>query len=138
MKVLAVAGVLILAALAAPSVQAADIKAAIPFEFAVSEQTLPAGEYTVRRVASSPGILLLQGTDMKTAVFITTIGVQSTKSSEPAKFVFRRYGDRHVLRQVWMGSDNLGRELLKSKLELEIARGVSPAKEKVAIAATTR
>lgn len=135
-KILAVAG--LFAILAVPSVQAAEITATIPFDFTVHNTALPAGEYMAKQVAGQVGLILVQDAARKNAVFINTIGVSSKNSTETPKFVFRRYGEKHVLGQIWMGADDSGRELIKTKLELELAKGSSTSKEKVAIAARVR
>ncbi len=120
---------------------ATQLTANIPFEFSVGNQTMPAGEYTVRctNPASDMKVLQLRRSDRHasaTAAMVQTSSVIG--KTQVAKLVFNRYGDRYFFSQAWMPSDNIGMQASKSRSEKHIARELAAnrkAKESVTIAA---
>jgi hypothetical protein len=119
------------AVLMVPATQAQSIwKAEIPFDFAVGNKWLPAGEYQVER--RSQRVMLIQSTDARSSALAMTIEVHAGKTSDVTKLVFNRYGDQYFLSKIWTRSSDTGRELTKSRLEREVA-----AQSRVKPAATT-
>ena len=88
----------------------------VPFEFSVGYKTLPAGEYSVRSIASASNGLLIQSSDGKVSALRLSDATQRIKDKH-ARLVFHRYGERYFLAEVWNGVDNTGRRLLKSQEE---------------------
>jgi hypothetical protein len=120
--------------LAAPVVQAQSgmLVANIPFQFNVGKAVLPAGEYHVKSV--NPSTFLIQSKDGHQAAVAMTIGVSSSKEEDNGKLVFNRYGNQYFLSKVWRPGNREGRELLKSRAEIEIAKTVaSPEATTVAV-----
>jgi hypothetical protein len=111
--------------LAVPVVQAQSITlvANIPFQFNVGKAVLPSGEYHVKAV--DPSTFLIQSKDGHQAALATTIGVSSSKEEDNGKLVFNRYGNQYFLSKVWRPGNREGRELLKSRAEIEIAKSIS-------------
>ena len=111
--------------LAAPVVQAQSgmLVANIPFQFNVGKAVLPSGEYHVK--AMNPTTFLIQSKDGHQAAVANTIGVSSSKEEDNGKLVFNRYGNQYFLSKVWRPGNREGRELLKSRAEIEIAKTVS-------------
>ena len=111
--------------LAAPVVQAQSgmLVANIPFQFNVGKAVLPSGEYHIKSV--SPSTYLIQSKDGHQAAVANTIGVTSSKEEDKGKLVFNRYGNQYFLSKVWNPGNREGRELLKSRTEVEIARSMS-------------
>ena len=111
--------------LAAPVVQAQSgmLVANIPFQFNVGKAVLPSGEYHVK--AMNPTTFLIQSKDGHQAAVANTIGVSSSKEEDNGKLVFNRYGNQHFLSKVWRGGNREGRELVKSRTEIEIAKIMS-------------
>ena len=92
------------------------VVATIPFEFNVGYKAMPAGEYSVQSVSTSISALMIRSADGKTAAI--RLSDQTGRSRNTlARMVFHRYGERYFLAEVWNGSDNTGRRLLKSKEE---------------------
>jgi hypothetical protein len=121
------------AVLMVPTTQAQSIlKAEIPFDFAVGNKWLPAGEYQVK--PHSQGVMLIQSQDKRSSALAMTIGVTAGKTSDVGKLVFNRYGEQYFLSKIWAPSSDTGRELTKSRLEREVAAhsGVKPAVTAVA------
>ncbi len=94
------------------------VVADIPFNFAIGNKTLPAGEYSVTQL--SPAVMLIKSDDSGGAAMALANAAQANKAQDEAKLVFHRYGDQYFLFQVWTPG-NTGRELPKSKLEREAA-----------------
>ncbi len=103
---------------------AGRLKANIPFDFSVGNETLPAGVYTVAPMTMS-GVLRIRREDGREAVLIQTHGVQARREQDQTKLVFRRYGDQYFLAQVWTAGDSNGRELGKSRTERELIKSGS-------------
>ena len=135
-QLLALVGLGLLLATASASAQTAPLKANIPFNFIVNKTTLPAGEYTLQRLGSSQTIMLIQNTESQITKVVLPNACASQHPSERTKLVFRRYGDRYFLAQIWTAGANRGRELPKSKLETEVA--LDYPVQNVVLAATLR
>jgi hypothetical protein len=110
--------------LAAPVVRAQSdmLVANIPFQFSVGNTVLPSGEYHVK--ALNPATLMIQSRDGHSAALATTIGVSSSKRVDQGKLVFNRYGTQYFLSKVWNPGNTVGKELLKSRTEIEVAKNL--------------
>jgi hypothetical protein len=123
------------AVLMVPATQAQSIwKAEIPFDFAVGNKWLPAGEYQVEPEPDSHGVILIQSQDARSSALAMTIKVHAGKTSDVTKLVFNRYGEQYFLSKIWTRSSDTGRELTKCRLEREVAAQsrVKPAATAVA------
>ena len=95
----------------------------IPFSFIVGQKTLPAGEYTVEpNRRDFDKVWLVQSREGNESALFTTVSVRANQPQEETKLVFRKYGDQYFLSQIWTSGGNTGRELLKPRLERELAR----------------
>ena len=100
-----------------------NFRVIIPFEFAISGKTLPAGEYIVRRVSSdSPQWLSITSVNARTRQTVLTHKIRSGTHESESKLVFRRYGDQYFLSQIWEAGDSDGHELLTSREEAGLQR----------------
>jgi hypothetical protein len=116
LKGLGAAGLVgVLAVLSVPA-QAADVKVQVPFEFTVNARALPRGTYTVS--SQGAGTVIVRGFSGGGAIVLTTR--VSGKDNTP-KLVFHRYGERYILREVWMGT-TAGYALPEPRLEREAMR----------------
>jgi len=106
----------------------------IPFEFAISGKTLPAGEYIVRRVASdSPQWLAITSVNARTRQTVLTHKIRNGTLQSESKLVFRRYGDQYFLSQIWESGETQGHKLLKSRIERSVERDLAKRGEGPAI-----
>jgi len=128
---LAVALIAMFTAAASPG-QASQVQCDVPFSFSVnSATTLPPGVYTLA-TTDALGTVLVRGTTG--SAFSITNRLES-RQQEDAKLVFHKYGDRYILRQVWLGNGN-GRQLPRTRLERELMeQKVAGSRELVTIAA---
>jgi hypothetical protein len=107
----------------------------IPFSFTVGEKILPAGEYTVERFGKNSEIVwLVRSRDGRDKVVVQTNPVRSIKSEGKDQLVFRRYGDRYVLTQIWTGGET-GRQLRAPRFRDEL--GQNNVKPETVVIATS-
>ena len=118
----------LLVAVAAISVMAQvrpRVTAQIPFGFSVANQTMPAGQYVIQAQAGASQMVLIRSNDSKSAVFALTQGKQGKRDADKTKLVFRRYGDRYFLAQIWTKGENVGTEFPTSRSERETMKSLS-------------
>lgn len=103
--------------------QTTQFTADIPFMFHVGNQSLPAGEYTVRCInpSSDMKILQLRSSNGESAVLVRTSSVIGRKN-EDTKLVFNRYGNQYYFAQAWLVSENIGMQAVKSRQERATAK----------------
>jgi hypothetical protein len=107
------------AALTTKAQSSNGVRANVPFEFNVGDKTLPAGKITAREMAS--GALAISNVDKRQHAIRIAHGVASSNQNGRAKLVFRKYGNRYYLTQVWIPGYN-GMEFQKSKTERALER----------------
>ena len=122
MVVIVVAMAFVTAVASANAQSARKVSADVPFDFVVGDQTLDAGEYTLRSASSPVNGLIIQRASGKSAAMRLTFPIEPGKSDRNAKLVFHRYGQRYFLAEVWTGSGEIGRHLMKSRQEKAIQR----------------
>lgn len=126
---------LVLAAVSVNAQRLSDdsIAADIPFDFAVGQTKLPAGNYILRRIAlpSSHDRLVIQSADGRgdrhTSI---TMPNRTSEMQNQSKLIFNRYGDQYFLSQVWMAGSDTGRDLFQSRNERNLAEVSKLARSK--------
>lgn len=100
----------------------------IPFEFAVGNQTLPAGLYTVSQIKTADGAMIIQvkskGQD---GLFRLTDRVQTAEPRSKTVLVFNRYGEQYFLAEMWRAGELEGRIVRKSNRERSIEKELARA-----------
>jgi hypothetical protein len=99
--------------------QPGDFKLAVPFDFLAEKQTLPPGNYIVRREKASNKVQICE--DGVTCETTETTAVHSAEPPTCPTLVFHHYGDKHSLSQIWF-PDGTGLQLPICPLELEASR----------------
>ena len=126
-RILAIPGILVLALVSSASADSLKLIASVPFDFVVSNTTLPRGVYRVSRSDSARAIMI-RG-DRRGAV---ALGQSATSggNTEKTKLVFHRIGSQYFLREVRF-LDSTGLDLPETRTEREaaerIASGMMPA-----------
>jgi hypothetical protein len=110
------------------------VRANIPFNFVVNKHALPPGEYTITPIGANGDVLVIRGDDTKEGALVIAARSESMKAADKTKLVFRCYGDRYFLSQMWIEGSVTGRQLPKSAHESEVAMDFS-AKDVVVMAA---
>ncbi len=111
---------LALAAVLAPmhlAAQSATITVTVPFDFTMGSKALPAADY---RVTISGNVVHLDTEAGDAHMVSVGIAVGMDGKYVQPKLVFKQYGDRFVLSQIWNGGDR-GNELPKSAIERELS-----------------
>jgi hypothetical protein len=95
----------------------------VPFDFHVGSQKLPPGRYTVKHM-SDPAVLHFSDRNGHAAV---TFSNSHYNRSVPraGQLIFTRYGNQYFLSEVRWEDTALSRQLMKSSLETQLARGTS-------------
>lgn len=123
----AVTILLILFSASAPSAHALDVivKVPIPFSFQVGGKLLAAGDYTFKRITSSPELIIIEGPNQATVFALT--GLHATNEA-PTRFslIFREYGEQRFLGEVKAGYGSYQFSFNLSRAERELARTTTP------------
>jgi hypothetical protein len=100
------------------------IEATIPYAFVVGNDTLPAGQYTIRLSDDTNlNLFVVRSTNGRTAAFFQTRDVQANEPPRRTELVFDKIGDTYFLSQIWLTGSKLGVELEKSKAEQKLEAG---------------
>jgi hypothetical protein len=132
-----------LAMLAVTSVKAqnaGNMSISIPFDFALSGKTLPAGEYYLQRSTEGAQVVVqIRSRDRVLVVYLPqTHPIQNSEIQAEPKLLFNKYGDQFFLSQVWLSGRSTGEELSKTARERGLQRDFARYQrkpERVAIAA---
>ena len=132
---LLVCGLLI--GLAATSAHAqSPMKVNVPFDFTIVDTHLSAGQYTIVQASpqANPRALMLRNADGIVRALSMGIRLESLKVNEP-KLVFRKYGNKYFLSEVWLSAGDSGTEIRKGSHERELAQTNKTTAESVIVAA---
>jgi|SRR5690242_159041 len=114
--------------------QETHVRAAVPFEFIVGNQSLPAGDYTVQSMQPTGSAVVIRNNDEGKAIMSLAGSCRQLNASEKTKLVFHRVGSRYFLSEIWAEGENAGRRLPVSAAETETA--LNQKVETVVIAAS--
>lgn len=100
------------------------MRADIPFDFQVGQQSFRAGLYFVDRVGrqTAQESLRISSADGKTSALVSTSPMLDANGARGASLVFHRYGDMSFLRQVRGVEDDLSLGLQESRAERRLER----------------
>jgi hypothetical protein len=91
----------------------------IPFDFNVGNLALAQGDYQVAR-AGPMGVIQVRSEDWKAGAFSTTYVQTNLAADAVPTLVFRKYGDRHFLGEIWIPKIGMKLGVPKSKQEREL------------------
>ena len=97
--------------------QSHEVRANVPFEFAVGNKVLPAGHYTF--FTEPNNTIVVRDTDYQTTVLSRTQD-GGTLRSYSSRLVFDKFGDHYFLREIRCPSIAVNVELPPSKLEKQV------------------
>src|SRR5271169_32053 len=95
-----------------------------PFPFAIGDQMVPAGDYTVRVISAAT--LSFSSAEGTVHVFINSMPVQKAEPADRLKLVFHRYGDRYYVSEIWTPGYRTGRAVMQYPSELKLAKAATP------------
>lgn len=114
-------GLGLLLATASAYAQETYVKATIPFDFIVGNQALPSGDYTVKSMGSGSPALAIRNQDQGKTNVILSQSCRKAEASDKTVLVFHRVGSRYFLSEIWTEGNPAGRQLPKSRAEVEMA-----------------
>lgn len=118
-------GILVLLAITSGYAQSpAPMYIKVPFQFTAAATAFPAGDYTVSRLLSPARTVLIRSVDCSKAAIVLTLPAESSVSKN-SRLEFHRYGNQYFLANIWTVGDSIGSELIKSRAERELEKGVS-------------
>jgi len=97
--------------------QGHEVRADVPFAFAVGTTVLPTGHYSLTFEPNDP--LVIRSTDHRITVLSRT-EVGTSPAGNATVLVFDKYGDHYFLREIRCPSIALNAEIPPSKLEKQI------------------
>ena len=109
----------LLFAAAAVNAQEVTLRANVPFNFVVANQTLPPGQYVVHPGSASSGILTIRTWDGDRAASAITYACGGGNPPEKTELVFHRVGNMYFLSQIQVEGHSQGRQLPKNRTEAE-------------------
>jgi hypothetical protein len=124
MKNLRYAFLILAVLLAATAVRAQEtkVRANIPFDFIVGDRAYPAGQYSLNSLPGNDAVIRIDGDPEVPTVHLLSNSCQSANPSKETKLIFRRMGENYFLYQVWLAGNIDGREFLKSRTEVLLAK----------------
>ena len=85
----------------------------IPFDFVIQGRSFPAGKYTIGRFDNSkPDLLIIKGSEPRKMGIFFMQPVESMHYQANPLLIFRSYGNKRVLYQVWGGGERFGWQIL--------------------------
>jgi hypothetical protein len=104
------------------------VRANVPFDFTIGDKTIPAGKIVARRMSGSDsGPWLIKNVENGQNEVSFANSLRGADTSDQAKLIFRKYGDRYFLAQVWI-SGSQAWQVVKSSSERAIEREMRLAK----------
>ncbi len=115
---------LFLLAAATPGQAQQPLRVKIPFDFVADKVTLPAGEYTVQPSRDGSPALIVQSIDGRAgaAAIVLTNAVEANDWKSKNGLIFRAYGERYFLSEMWTAGARRGRQFRTSPIERELAK----------------
>jgi hypothetical protein len=115
---------LFLLAAAAPGQAQQPLRVKIPFDFVADKAALPAGEYVIQPSGLGSPALIVKRIDgpNRTVTTMMTHSVEANDQKPETCLVFRAYGDRYFLSEMWAGGARSGRQLYPSHIQKELAK----------------
>lgn len=98
------------------------MRAYVPFAFLAGNETLPAGEYTIRLDKTNRLMMESRDTGRVAGVLVSSQIEQPGSKTEMPRLEFAKYGDTCVLQNVWYAESTHGSKVVESKRARELAR----------------
>lgn len=118
-----VLGCVFVVAVVMSSAQTVGLRVDIPFNFNVAEKVLPAGHYLV--LAPQVQTLKILGPNGAAALAMTNT-INRRRTEGPGAVAFNCYGRRCFLSQFWTALTQTGQEVVKCRIEKELATEQEP------------
>jgi hypothetical protein len=108
------------------SAQSQTVKATVPFNFTVGDQSLPSGTYTIGSSVTSPDLLTLRSWENR--VNIMTLGHPDQNNPKNAdELVFHKYGNQYFLSDIRSANSSMNIHIAATKAEKRARKQVEEA-----------
>jgi hypothetical protein len=97
----------------------------VPFDFVVGTTLFPSGEYGIRSNGMASAAFVIYGKAHSPMFFLPNVAT-SNQAAKRSKLVFRKYGNRYFLHEIWIEGQTRGRAMPPSHVERELARSHAP------------
>lgn len=114
------------------SAQNYNLRASVPFKFAVGNQVMPAGDYLVKMDVAHTRIELMNQ-DGSVQAYIPVMSRRTVGSPVKASLTFNTYGRTHYLHTVKGAGTPEGWDLFRSRAERESAKSIVPTTTEIAL-----
>ncbi len=105
-----------------------DVVAKVPFAFTVADKTLPAGDYVISAPeTNNPKLLEVHQEKGPLGVLVMTEDASASQKPVKTELVFKRFGDKEFLYQVWMEGSDTGSQVVQSREEIQLEKVQSKA-----------
>ncbi len=98
--------------------QTGGVKVNVPFSFAMGDKTYPAGEYAFSPLRDT---IAVQNSDGATVAMVLANHTADGSAGKTGKAIFECYGDQCFISQIWIAGRDEGRQLLRSRVEVQVA-----------------
>ena len=99
--------------------QRGGVQAKVPFNFAASGETFPAGEYMM--IAASHQIRIEDARGKVVAIVLAN-EISGRSAGTNGRIIFHCYSDRCFLSELWSPAQENGRQLLTSRTEADLGK----------------
>jgi hypothetical protein len=106
----------------AAQAQTTNVKAKIPFDFVVGDQSYSAGDYTVKSLSQGSAAIRVDNADESEKGITLSNTCSTLQPATATTLVFQRLGDSYFLYQIWTEGDRTGREFRMSKAQAQLAK----------------
>jgi len=102
----------VLSALPGHAQEPTRVKVNIPFDFVVGDKQLTAGDYVIDSVLDGR-VMMLRNKHGVVQQIAFAVPVETKKTGNHERVLFRHDGDRYFLSQIWFSGDDNGEELIQ-------------------------
>lgn len=102
----------VLSSLPGHAQEPARVKVNIPFDFVVGDKQLTAGDYVIESVLDGRAMMLRNNRGVVQQIAFT-VPVETNKTGNHERLLFRHDGDRYLLSQIWFSGDDNGDEVIQ-------------------------
>ncbi|MGB8325048.1 MAG: hypothetical protein WCE52_18980 [Candidatus Acidiferrum sp.] len=106
----------------AAKAQTTAVKADVPFDFVVGENSYPAGQYDLKSINDNGTMLVRNAQESAVDNFQSSHVCTHTTPSQKTELVFLRLGGNYFLYQIWIEGRESGREFSKSHSYMQLAK----------------
>jgi len=99
------------------------VEADIPFGFTINDTTMPAGEYTIKRVsAENPNVMVISSKEGHRNELFVVNSAQAKSEPQQTELLFDRVGDQYFLSEIFESWDVNGVKLPKPRSERKLEK----------------